>query len=89
MNPIKKFLESFFAKQRVIGDDPTLKGLVKADAILNNFYKLAGGGYLSTSVDIAKLGQAYLDGAIFPEHIRSQFLNSQNLIGKPTYYGLG
>src|SRR5680860_1688069 len=36
MNPIKKFLESFFAKQRVIGDDLTLKGLVKADAILNN-----------------------------------------------------
>ncbi|SDE90397.1 CubicO group peptidase, beta-lactamase class C family [Pricia antarctica] len=56
---------------------------------VNNFYKLAGGGYLSTSADIAKLGQAYLDGTILPEDIRSQFLTSQTVKGKPIYYGLG
>ncbi len=56
---------------------------------INNFYKLAGGGYLSTSEDISRLGQAYLDGAILPEEIRSQFLTSQTVKGKPTYYGLG
>lgn len=56
---------------------------------VNNFYKLAGGGYLSTSADIAKLGQGYLDGDILPEEIRSQFLTSQTIEGKPTYYGLG
>ncbi len=56
---------------------------------VNNFYKLAGGGYLSTSADIAKFGQAFLDGAILPKDIRSQFLTSQIVKGKPTYYGLG
>jgi len=56
---------------------------------VNNFYKLAGGGYLSTSPEIAKFGQAYLDGAILSEEIRSQFLTSQSINGNPTYYGLG
>ncbi len=56
---------------------------------VNNFYKLAGGGYLSTSADIAKFGQAYLDGTILSEEIRSQFLTSQTVNGNPTYYGLG
>ncbi len=56
---------------------------------VNNFYKLAGGGYLSTSSDIAKFGQVYLDGEILNGQIRSQFLTSQTIKGKPTYYGLG
>ncbi|MGB3150897.1 MAG: serine hydrolase domain-containing protein, partial [Maribacter sp.] len=56
---------------------------------VNNFYKLAGGGYLSTSVDIAKLGQAYLDGIILDDKILSQFLTSVRINDKPTYYGLG
>jgi CubicO group peptidase (beta-lactamase class C family) len=56
---------------------------------VNNYYKLAGGGYLSTSEDIAKLGQAYLDGRIVDQELRSQFLTSQTVLGEPTYYGLG
>ncbi|QLG44441.1 serine hydrolase domain-containing protein [Costertonia aggregata] len=56
---------------------------------VNNFYKLAGGGYLSTSEDIAKLGQAYLDGNILDEEIISQFLTSETIDGQSTYYGLG
>jgi CubicO group peptidase (beta-lactamase class C family) len=56
---------------------------------VNNFYKLAGGGYLSTSEDIAKLGQAYLDGKILKKEILSQFLTSEIVNGKPTHYGLG
>ncbi len=56
---------------------------------VNNFYKLAGGGYLSTSADIAKFGQGYLDGAILNDEVLSQFLTSQTINGKPTYYGLG
>ncbi len=56
---------------------------------VHNFYKLAGGGFLSTSKDIAKFGQSYLEGAVFSEAIRSQFLTSQTLKGNPTYYGLG
>ena len=56
---------------------------------VNNFYKLAGGGYVSTSEDIAKLGQAYLEGEILDKKTRSQFLTSQTANGTSTYYGLG
>lgn len=56
---------------------------------VNNFYKLAGGGYLSTSMDIAKFGQAHLDKSVLNEEILSQFLTSGIVDGQPTYYGLG
>ena len=56
---------------------------------VNNYYKLAGGGYLSTSEDMAKFGQAYLDGKLLSAAMRSQFLTSQIVLDKPTYYGLG
>ncbi len=56
---------------------------------VNNEYKLAGGGYLSTSEDIAKLGQAYLDRKIAEEKVLSEFLSSQTIDNIPTYYGLG
>ncbi|MGB6151510.1 MAG: serine hydrolase domain-containing protein [Pricia sp.] len=73
-------LTKFYSKNR-LGFRPAIP--------VNNFYKLAGGGYLSTSEDIAKFGQAYLVGTILPEAIRAQFLTSQTIKGKPTYYGLG
>lgn len=56
---------------------------------VNNFYKLAGGGFLSTSPDIVKLGQAYLDGKILNDSLRAEFLTPQIVNGSPTYYGLG
>jgi len=56
---------------------------------VHNFYKLAGGGYLSTTADIAKLGQAYLDGYPLNKKVLSEFLTSCFVNGKPTYYGLG
>lgn len=56
---------------------------------VNNFYKLAGGGYLSTTADIAKLGQAYLDGYPLDGKVLSEFLTTTMVNGKPTYYGLG
>ncbi len=57
---------------------------------VDNFYKLAGGGYLSTSADIAKFGQAYLDKRIgVKAELLKQFLTSQEVNGSPTYYGLG
>lgn len=56
---------------------------------VNNCYKLAGGGYLSTSEDVAKLGQAYLDKKLVQEEMRNQFLTSQEVNGNPSHYGLG
>lgn len=63
-------------------------GFKEARAV-DNFYKLAGGGYLSTSSDIAKLGQAYLEGKLLTDELRTEFLSSQEINGQPTHYGLG
>ncbi len=74
------YLTTFYTKTKM--------GFRKAIPV-NNFYKLAGGGYLSTSEDIAKLGQAYLEGKITNNDVVSQFLTSQTVKGQPTCYGLG
>ncbi len=56
---------------------------------VNNFYKLAGGGYLSTSKDIARMGEAILEQQLLTHETYNQLLSSQHVNGKPTYYGLG
>ena len=56
---------------------------------VNNTYKIAAGGYLSTTEDIAKFGQAYLDKKILDEEICATFLTSQIVNEIKTYYGLG
>ena len=56
---------------------------------VNNFYKLAGGGFLSTSEDVAKLGQAILEQKLLKKETYDQLLTSQIVNGKPTFYGLG
>lgn len=56
---------------------------------VNNTYKLAGGGYLSTSFDIALFGQVYLDSTIRETTVQSQFFTSGIVNGTSTYYGLG
>jgi len=67
----------------------SISGFRKAIPV-DNFYKLAGGGYLSTSEDIAKFGQAFLDNKVeVKEAILNQFLTAQQVDGNSTYYGLG
>ena len=66
----------------------TRKGFKKAMKV-NNFYKLAGGGYLSTSDDIAKFGLAHLNKTVLENEIMSQFFTSGKINGTQTYYGLG
>ncbi|MEM8927291.1 MAG: serine hydrolase [Bacteroidota bacterium] len=56
---------------------------------VNNFYKLAGGGYLSTSIDIAKMGQAILEKQLFKKGIYGQLFWPQRVNKKSTFYGLG
>ncbi|MDG1570907.1 serine hydrolase [Robiginitalea sp. M366] len=56
---------------------------------VDNRYKLAGGGYLSTVADLCRLGKAYLQGAAIPEDLKADFLQSQEVGGNPTWYGLG
>ncbi|WP_275649996.1 serine hydrolase domain-containing protein [Flagellimonas okinawensis] len=56
---------------------------------VNNAYKLAGGGYLSTCEDIAILGQAILERKLLKNETYEELLASQIIEGEPTYYGLG
>ncbi|WP_340200191.1 serine hydrolase domain-containing protein [Ascidiimonas sp. W6] len=56
---------------------------------VNNFFKLAGGGFLSTSEDISKLGNAYLVTNFLKPEVISEFLTSQKIGDKLTYYGIG
>ncbi|MCX2719135.1 serine hydrolase domain-containing protein [Lentiprolixibacter aurantiacus] len=55
---------------------------------VDNRFKLAGGGYLTTVQDIIRLGQAVLRKNFYPE-VMSTFLESQKVNGAKTYYGLG
>ena len=56
---------------------------------VNNYYKLAGGGFLSTATDIAAFGQAFLENKVLNKKVLDPFLTSALLNGNPTYYGLG
>jgi CubicO group peptidase (beta-lactamase class C family) len=56
---------------------------------VDNRYKLAGGGYLSTVVDIARFGQVFLDLAVREDPVQTQFLTPVVIGGSSTYYGLG
>ena len=66
----------------------TAMGFKKAIAV-NNLYKLAGGGYLSTSGDIAKMGQAILDRRLLKKTTYDELFNAQVIKDRSTYYGLG
>ncbi len=56
---------------------------------VNNFYKLAGGGYLSTSNDAAKLGQELLNKNLLKKETYGELLKAQMVNNKSIYYGLG
>ncbi len=61
----------------------------KKAAEVDNFYKLAGGGYMSTSADIAKLGQAILEQQLLSPETYKELLTPQMVNGTSSYYGLG
>ncbi|NVN19718.1 serine hydrolase [Muricauda sp. HICW] len=68
----------------------TKRSLCFTDAAqVNNTYKLAGGGYLSTCEDVANLGQAILMQKLLKKETYRELLTSQIIEDKPTYYGLG
>ncbi|NQU87783.1 MAG: beta-lactamase family protein [Mariniphaga sp.] len=57
---------------------------------VDNSYKWAGGGFLSTSEDLVKFGNAMLDNTLFSEEIKTELVTSQKLNnGTETGYGLG
>ncbi len=57
---------------------------------VDNSYKWAGGGFLSTSEDLARFGSALLQpGFLKPESLRSLFTSQKTTDGKETGYGMG
>jgi len=64
-------------------------GIVNAP-YTDNSYKWAGGGFLSTTEDLAHLGQLLLDGAVLRPDVRQLLWTSQRTTdGRETGYGMG
>jgi len=57
---------------------------------VDNSYKWAGGGFISTSEDLVKYGNALLYNTLFPEEVKQQLITPQTLAnGQKTEYGMG
>ncbi len=57
---------------------------------VDNSYKWAGGGFLSTSEDLARFGSALLQpGFLKPESLRLLFTSQKTADGKESGYGMG
>ena len=65
------------------------RGGFKKASQVDNRYKLAGGGYLTTAEDLARFGQACLEGTVLETDVLREIWKAQNVAGQSTYYGLG
>ncbi|MDX8339075.1 serine hydrolase domain-containing protein [Draconibacterium sp. IB214405] len=66
------------------------KGKIINAPYVDNSYKWAGGGFISTSVDLVKFGNAMLNNTLFPEEVKQQLITPQTLKnGEKTTYGMG
>jgi CubicO group peptidase (beta-lactamase class C family) len=65
----------------------------KPEINVNNFFKLASGGYLSTSEDINRFGNAVLKDFLANSKQLKSFVTAQKInkgdVSKSTYYGMG
>jgi hypothetical protein len=65
-------------------------GMIINAPYVDNSYKWAGGGFLSTSEDIVKFGNAILYNRLFPDSIKSELITTQyTSSGDTTHYGMG
>ncbi len=56
---------------------------------VDNRYKLAGGGFISTLPDLLSFGQALLRGALVSQDILEEFTTAVEIDEQSTWYGLG
>jgi len=64
-------------------------GIINAPYV-DNSYKWAGGGFLSTTEDLARVGELLLDGALLkPETRQSLWTSQRTTDGRETGYGMG
>ncbi len=64
-------------------------GGFKLASTVDNRYKLAGGGFLTTSDDLALFGQACLEQRLLDESIWQALWRAGKVKGESTFYGLG
>jgi CubicO group peptidase (beta-lactamase class C family) len=68
----------------------TEDGVLRNAPYVDNSYKWAGGGFLSTAEDLALFGSALLQpGFLKPESLRRLFTSQKTSDGKETGYGIG
>ena len=65
------------------------KGGFKKATPVDNRYKLAGGGYLTTAEELARFGYACLKGDVLQGDALKELWTSMEVDGTKTYYGLG
>ncbi|WP_052671190.1 serine hydrolase domain-containing protein [Draconibacterium sediminis] len=66
------------------------EGKVINAPFVDNSYKWAGGGFISTSADLVKFGNAMLNNTLFTEEVKQQLITPQTLKnGEKTNYGMG
>lgn len=70
--------------------DRSEDGVVTNAPYVDNSYKWAGGGYLSTPEDLVRFANAHLNGEILkPETVRLWWTSQRNAAGEETGYGMG
>jgi CubicO group peptidase (beta-lactamase class C family) len=63
---------------------------IKKGPLVNNYFKAAGGGFLSTSEDLIRFGNQYIKPTLISENTLNEFTSPQILTnGKSTKYGVG
>jgi len=88
---VEESLRGDCAHGYIAGDNPILPGdgLVDCTALDLPFYR-AGGGVVSTPVEVARLLQALLGGDLLPAHLRAEMLDAVDSDWPETdRYGLG
>jgi CubicO group peptidase (beta-lactamase class C family) len=66
------------------------KGTVKEGPTVNNVFKAAGGGFLSTSEDLILFGNEFINSKIITENSLKELITPQKTSeGKKTNYGIG
>ncbi len=66
------------------------QGIIRNAPYVDNSYKWAGGGFISTTTDLVKFGTAHMTPGFLSEETLNEFTTSQVLSnGKGTGYGVG
>jgi len=83
-------VDSLIPHRTTFYDRDTLKGGFQVSPPVDNSYKWAGGGFLSSAEDLVKFGSALLQPGFLPQASLDLFFTSQKTRdGQPTGYGVG